>query len=44
MTWKDKVIIFLIIFFTLFSAAWFSRSYKIPSEGDSCVVGIEQQT
>lgn len=44
MTWKDKVIIFLIIFLTLFSAAWFSRSYKIPCEGDPCVVGIEHQT
>lgn len=44
MTWKDKVIIFFIIFFTLFSAAWFSRSYKVPNEGDPCVVGIEQQT
>lgn len=44
MTWKDKAIIFLIIFLTLFSAAWFSRSYKIPGEGDPCVVGIEHQT
>ena len=44
MSWKDKVIIFLIIFFSLFSAAWFSHSYKIPAEGDPCVVGIEQQT
>lgn len=30
--------------FTLFSAAWFSHSYKVPNEGDPCVVGIEQQT
>lgn len=44
MTWKDKVIIFLIIFLTLFLSTWFSRSYKVPSEGDPCVVGIEHQT
>lgn len=44
MTWKDKVIIFLIIFLTLFLSTWFSRSYKVPNEGDPCVVGIEQQT
>ena len=44
MNWKDKVVIFFIIFFTLFLASWFSRSYKIPGEGDPCVVGIEQQT
>ena len=44
MSWKDKAIIFLIIFFTLFLTTWFSRSYKVPNEGDPCVVGIEQQT
>lgn len=44
MSWKDKAIIFLIIFLTLFLSTWFSRSYTIPNEGDPCIVGIEQQT